>query len=208
MELVEGGNLADQIRGVLNRLIRRLHSWRRWPKRSTRRIRAVSCIATSSRPTSCSPADGTPKVTDFGLARRLEGDGGLTLSGAPLGTPSYMAPEQVRGKKAGDRAGHGRVRPGGDPVRAAHGPAAVPRRDRDGDAPAGADRRASVSDTAEPAGAARPDDDLPEVPVQGAAPALRQRRRTGGRPPPISSRGSTIARQGRAVRAPRPMGAA
>ena len=44
--------------------------------------------------------DGTPKVTDFGLARRLEGDGGLTLSGVPVGTPSYMAPEQARGDKA------------------------------------------------------------------------------------------------------------
>ncbi len=41
--------------------------------------------------------DGTPKITDFGLARRLEGGSGLTLSGVPLGTPSYMAPEQARG---------------------------------------------------------------------------------------------------------------
>lgn len=42
-------------------------------------------------------SDGTPKVTDFGLARRLEGGAELTLSGVPLGTPSYMAPEQARG---------------------------------------------------------------------------------------------------------------
>jgi WD40 repeat protein len=41
-------------------------------------------------------ADGTPKVTDFGLARRLDG-AGQTVSGAFFGTPSYAAPEQARG---------------------------------------------------------------------------------------------------------------
>ena len=44
-------------------------------------------------------ADGTPKLTDFGLARRLQNGSGLTLSGAAVGTPSYMAPEQARGAK-------------------------------------------------------------------------------------------------------------
>src|SRR5262249_5812193 len=44
-------------------------------------------------------ADGTPKVTDFGLARRLDGDEALTLSGAVMGTPSYAAPEQAQGRK-------------------------------------------------------------------------------------------------------------
>src|SRR5207247_1780143 len=43
-------------------------------------------------------ADGMPKITDFGLARRLEDGGGLTLTGSPVGTPSYMAPEQAQGK--------------------------------------------------------------------------------------------------------------
>jgi serine/threonine-protein kinase len=43
-------------------------------------------------------ADGTPKVSDFGLARRLGGEDGLTRTGAALGTPSYMAPEQASGQ--------------------------------------------------------------------------------------------------------------
>jgi serine/threonine protein kinase len=42
-------------------------------------------------------ADGTPKITDFGLAKNLE-EAGQTHSGAVLGTPSYMAPEQAQGK--------------------------------------------------------------------------------------------------------------
>jgi eukaryotic-like serine/threonine-protein kinase len=43
-------------------------------------------------------ADGTLKITDFGLVKRLEGDSSQTRSGTILGTPSYMAPEQARGE--------------------------------------------------------------------------------------------------------------
>jgi hypothetical protein len=42
-------------------------------------------------------ADGSPKVADFGLAKLTESGQGMTASGAILGTPSYMAPEQARG---------------------------------------------------------------------------------------------------------------
>jgi tetratricopeptide (TPR) repeat protein len=42
-------------------------------------------------------ADGTPKVTDFGLAKRLDMQG-QTRTGVVMGTPSYMAPEQAGGK--------------------------------------------------------------------------------------------------------------
>jgi serine/threonine-protein kinase len=42
-------------------------------------------------------ADGTPKIADFGLARHFDEGPALTLSGARIGTPSYMAPEQASG---------------------------------------------------------------------------------------------------------------
>src|SRR5262249_5438783 len=43
--------------------------------------------------------DGTPKITDFGLAKRLDGDASdLTHTRAILGTAGYMAPEQAAGQ--------------------------------------------------------------------------------------------------------------
>ena len=43
-------------------------------------------------------ADGAPKITDFGLAKNISGDSGLTATGQVMGTPSYMPPEQAAGR--------------------------------------------------------------------------------------------------------------
>ena len=42
--------------------------------------------------------NGQTRITDFGLAKMLEGDSNLTGTGQILGTPSYMPPEQASGR--------------------------------------------------------------------------------------------------------------
>jgi len=44
-------------------------------------------------------AQDEPRITDFGLARQINVESELTISGAVLGTPSYMPPEQAAGKR-------------------------------------------------------------------------------------------------------------
>jgi len=49
-------------------------------------------------------ADGTPVLTDFGIARVFDNGRSMTVAGMLVGTPSYMSPEQVKGLELDGRS--------------------------------------------------------------------------------------------------------
>jgi len=97
LELLEGGSLSDRLKGTALPP-RKAAEWMvplalamDTAHRAGivhRDLKSANILFTS---------DDVPKITDFGLAKRLEMDEGHTHTGQVMGTPSYMAPEQARG---------------------------------------------------------------------------------------------------------------
>ncbi len=123
MELVTGGTLADRLNGrpqpfrpaaqLLLTLARAVHVAHANGivhrdlkpaniliahfETSNYRIRALTDEFGLNPPDFCL---GTPKITDFGVAKQMHDTSGQTESGMILGTPSYMAPEQAEGRSS------------------------------------------------------------------------------------------------------------
>lgn len=98
MEYVEGGSLADELRKkppsprqtaqLLIQVARALHH-----------AHQNGIVHRDMKPANVLlDPDGVPKVADFGIAKRLNEDSNLTRTGAIIGTPTYMAPEQAKGQ--------------------------------------------------------------------------------------------------------------
>ena len=98
MEYVDGGSLADRLDGrpwkptIAARLIESLAM-------AVHHAHVKDIVHRDLKPANILlTADGTPKVTDFGLAKSLGADIDLTRTDSIIGSPSYMAPEQAGGR--------------------------------------------------------------------------------------------------------------
>jgi len=98
LEYVRGGSLARKISGTPQppreaaQLVRALADGMEYAHQRGiihRDLKPANILLTEA---------GEPKISDFGLVKRLEDDAGQTQTGSILGTPSYMSPEQAEGK--------------------------------------------------------------------------------------------------------------
>jgi len=99
MEYIDGGNLAELVRSQplpANTAARYLRAIAEAVEFAHQR----GILHRDLKPSNIliDPFD-EPRITDFGLARRLTGDAELTLTGQTLGSPGYMSPEQVAARR-------------------------------------------------------------------------------------------------------------
>jgi serine/threonine-protein kinase len=104
MELVKGRTLSEILRQQRKPEERELVGWVEKAARGTAAAHARGIIHRDLKPANIVvTAAGDVKVMDFGLARDIDIQQSVTASGSSVGTPMYMAPEQVSAKAATPR---------------------------------------------------------------------------------------------------------
>jgi eukaryotic-like serine/threonine-protein kinase len=99
MKLVQGGNLAEQLR-TFTANPRAVATLLAETAEAVHHAHMRGILHRDLKPANILvDAEGHPHVTDFGLAKLIESDVELTASGAIMGTPSYMSPEQAAGRR-------------------------------------------------------------------------------------------------------------
>ena len=175
LEYVAGGSLDRQLDGTP------------WPAKRAARLAEQVALGIAEAP-SAGYRPSRPQALERAPGGRRHAQGRRLRTGQDAGRAGRLNAERIGhglaqlhgtragpGARQGRRTGRGCVRGGRDPLRAADGPAAVPRHDRPRYARASQDQRASPSLAAGAGHAARHRDDLPQESSEGARQTLRIR---------------------------------